>query len=562
MVSSLTTFTNSPDKYSEFTPSEQIAIYVCEGNVFKIENLINEKHADPTIALTRSVIDKINKISKTEFDTRGLTALHIACKFGSEKTIDCLLQFVEKFPKMLHIKNSNGRTPLHILALNRRAFGARKIVKIVKLGGNIFELDNNHQTPLIYIVQRKTFEIMQRIFSKLGPILSLRTIEIFQAIVPNNRFSRGIATSLLGYLNLSDLEKFQNIKENNNRKTLLQAACFAEEEQRFKKVQFLLKKGHDPHELFTVSTDGSYGLGRLLNPSITYELEGGITDEERKLFLKQLREIHKKCKRIHVQTAQLAICALQGNLKKIEHLLEKEKVDPHLLVCGDGMNGAIQEIGKKEGQKVLDQIHSLSEDRGTGWHYMYGNSVFQFACRAGQKGVIQYFIKMYPDIIHHVEIPLYEMVGNSPFYELMLGNCSRELIEIFLKAGANLWEYNRYDNKWLLEELLTNPKSSIPTSTIIDEMRKAKKIDDGEEMLSRDLINEDVVGGKTLLQHFAVKGDIESVKLLLEAGADPYITQVEDIKDEAIIKLLKDKCIEKDRSGKRSSEEYKRDPQS
>lgn len=79
-----------------------------------------------------------------KFNTKDLTALHFAALRGLDDIVDVLL----KNGANANITNSNGLTPLHIVAM-RTPSGHEKTAKILlKFGANIEMKSNSGLTPV------------------------------------------------------------------------------------------------------------------------------------------------------------------------------------------------------------------------------------------------------------------------------------------------------------------------------------------------------------------------------------------------------------------------------
>ncbi|MBA3721056.1 MAG: ankyrin repeat domain-containing protein [Parachlamydiaceae bacterium] len=508
-------------------PSEQIAFHVCYEDTNEIEDLINKKKADPSIQLTIKATEIILKVTDRDcLKADGFTALHLACKISSGASIKCLLVFVKLFPQMLHIKNSLGRTPLHTLALNDESFGAQQIAELVENGGNLFELDRQDLTPFNYIVQSKALEVIKSVFTKVAPILASQLASIIREKILDNLPVRVISI-VTGYLKVPQmvdyLEYYQARSPTFHRTTLMHSAAMAKGSH-IERINFLLSEEVDPCELYAVQPNGKIPLEQL-------------AEQDQTAIITWNKPLYDKCHQEYYMTAVLSFCATVGSLEGIKHHIEIMKVNPFLLVNKFAIV-KMKELEISENAKGNAYKLELDLDK------MLGKSAFHFACAAAQETIIRYFVDKFPNIIR-------VYASNSPFSELVKGKCSEELIEYFLDHGVNFLESTDDFTNTLFGVLVENDKVSIKLDTLVKWLLRAAKEEDAQKFtpnyspVLRKPIDFTVVGGRSLLGHFAHKGNLKSVIHLLELGGEPYLKDMEYLGNEEIRILLKGKINEK-----------------
>ena len=90
----------------------------------------------------RNVIEILIPLSNVEIKNRnGNTVLHFACKYGSAKTVEMILNKYEHQNMNINEENLNGETPSSI-AKSRKHFEIIKLLETTKKVGNVIQSTN------------------------------------------------------------------------------------------------------------------------------------------------------------------------------------------------------------------------------------------------------------------------------------------------------------------------------------------------------------------------------------------------------------------------------------
>ncbi|XP_014668125.1 PREDICTED: ankyrin repeat domain-containing protein 54-like [Priapulus caudatus] len=100
----------------------------------------------------------LHKVSPSQADLKGRTALHLACSKGHTSTVECLLNHGAD----VNCKDSLGNTPLHLAACTSNI---PVITLLLKAGADVKVLDNRGCSPLQMVQSRLSMLSADRVSS-------------------------------------------------------------------------------------------------------------------------------------------------------------------------------------------------------------------------------------------------------------------------------------------------------------------------------------------------------------------------------------------------------------